>query len=97
MKFVLLQETLHIHNDSNESHEDIEALENGTTVKRVQKNENLFLNWPLVSSIIVCCVFALHDMAYQEVWFLLNDCIIRLYAFLITCVLLCALFCFLSY
>ena len=45
MKSVLLQETLHIHNDSNESHEDIEALENGTTVKRVQKNENLFLNW----------------------------------------------------
>ena len=44
MKSVLLQETLHIHNDSNESHEDIEALENGTTVKRVQKNEKLFLN-----------------------------------------------------
>ena len=88
---------MHIHNDSNESHEDIEALENGTTVRRVQKNEKIFLNWPLVSSIIVYFVFALHDMAYQEVWFLHNDCIISLYAFLITCMLLCALFCILSY
>ena len=71
MKSVLLQETLHIYNGSNESHEDIEALENGTTVKRIQKNGSLFLNWPLMSSIIVYCFFALHNIAYQEVCFLL--------------------------
>ncbi|XP_028803350.1 protein ZINC INDUCED FACILITATOR-LIKE 1-like isoform X1 [Neltuma alba] len=65
---IWLPETLHKHNDSNESHQDVEALENEDTVKRVQKDENLLLNWPLMSSIIVYCVFALHDMAYQEVF-----------------------------
>lgn len=37
-----------------------------------QKKENsstasLFKNWPLMSSILVYCVFSLHDMAYTEV------------------------------
>ncbi|KAI9075835.1 hypothetical protein K1719_013800 [Acacia pycnantha] len=65
---IWLPETLHKHHDSNESHQDIEALENESTVKSVQKDENLLLNWPLMSSIIVYCIFALHDMAYQEVF-----------------------------
>lgn len=29
--------------------------------------ESLLKNWPLMSSIIVYCVFSLHDMAYTEV------------------------------
>lgn len=29
--------------------------------------KNLFKNWPLMSSIIVYCIFSLHDMAYIEV------------------------------
>lgn len=28
---------------------------------------SLFKNWPLMSSILVYCVFSLHDMAYTEV------------------------------
>ncbi|CAN1298547.1 Protein ZINC INDUCED FACILITATOR-LIKE 1 [Linum perenne] len=30
--------------------------------------QSLLKNWPLVSSIIVYCVFALHDMAYSEIF-----------------------------
>ncbi|OIV89372.1 hypothetical protein TanjilG_22335 [Lupinus angustifolius] len=33
-----------------------------------KKNLNLFLNWPLMSSIIVYGVFSLHEIAYQEVF-----------------------------
>lgn len=29
--------------------------------------ESLIKNWPLMSSIILYCVFSLHDMAYTEV------------------------------
>lgn len=69
MKYV--QETLHNHNSSNESTEYAEALENGSdgtdNEKITKKNENLFLNWPLMSSVIAYCVFSLHDIAYQEV------------------------------
>ncbi|GAU33364.1 hypothetical protein TSUD_364890 [Trifolium subterraneum] len=67
-------ETLHNHDGSNgdESIGDAEATENGTNKvdeeKTVQKNENLFMNWPLMSSIIAYCVFSLHDIAYQEVF-----------------------------
>ena len=65
-----LQETLHNHNGNRESTNDAEALENGSSKeKTVQKNENLFMNWPLMSSIIAYCVFSLHDIAYQEVIF----------------------------
>jgi len=66
-----IQETLHNHKCGNESTEDAEALENGSggtdNEKITKKNENLFLNWPLMSSVITYCVFSLHDMAYQEV------------------------------
>ncbi|KAI9115249.1 hypothetical protein K1719_013568 [Acacia pycnantha] len=63
-----LPETLHKHNDSSESHQDIEASDNGNIGKIVQKDENLLLNWPLMSSIIAYCVFALYNIAYQEVF-----------------------------
>ncbi|RDY13686.1 Protein ZINC INDUCED FACILITATOR-LIKE 1, partial [Mucuna pruriens] len=69
---IWIPETLHNHNCSNESVDNAEALENGSSgdgnQKIIQKNENLFLNWPLMSSIIVYCVFSLHDIAYQEVF-----------------------------
>ncbi|XP_028782356.1 protein ZINC INDUCED FACILITATOR 1 isoform X2 [Neltuma alba] len=63
-----LPETLHKHNVNDESNEDAEALENGITGKTVQKVENLLLNWPLMSIIIIYCVFSLHDIAYSEVF-----------------------------
>ncbi|XP_054815019.1 protein ZINC INDUCED FACILITATOR 1-like isoform X2 [Prosopis cineraria] len=62
---IWLPETLHNHNVSDESHEDTE---NEITGKTAQKDENLLLNWPLMSSIIVYCFFSLHDMAYTEVF-----------------------------
>ncbi|PNX88565.1 protein zinc induced facilitator-like 1-like, partial [Trifolium pratense] len=68
---IWIPETLHNHSGSNESTDDAEALENGSNrvekQKTVQKNENLFMNWPLMSSIIAYSVFSLHDVAYQEV------------------------------
>ncbi|GAU33371.1 hypothetical protein TSUD_364960 [Trifolium subterraneum] len=69
---IWIPETLHNHSVRNESTDDAEALENGSKrvekEKNVQKNENLFMNWPLMSSIIVYCIFSLHDVAYQEVF-----------------------------
>ncbi|XP_004515444.1 protein ZINC INDUCED FACILITATOR-LIKE 1-like isoform X2 [Cicer arietinum] len=69
---IWLPETLHNHPLSNESSNDAEALENGSKEKVrekiIQKDENLFLNWPLMSSIIVYCIFSLYDIAYQEVF-----------------------------
>ncbi|PNX88285.1 protein zinc induced facilitator-like 1-like, partial [Trifolium pratense] len=69
---IWIPETLHNHSGSNESTDDAEALENGSNrvekQKTVQKNENLFMNWPLMSSIIAYSVFSLHDVAYQEVF-----------------------------
>ncbi|RDY13684.1 Protein ZINC INDUCED FACILITATOR-LIKE 1, partial [Mucuna pruriens] len=69
---IWIPETLHNHNCRNESIDDAEALESGSNEigkdKLIQKNENLLLNWPLMSSIIAYCVFSLHDIAYQEVF-----------------------------
>ncbi|PNX93909.1 protein zinc induced facilitator-like 1-like, partial [Trifolium pratense] len=67
-----IPETLHNHNSSDEAIDDAEAIENGSNEvdkeKTIQNNENLFMNWPLMSSIIAYCVFSLHDIAYQEVF-----------------------------
>ncbi|KAL2326215.1 hypothetical protein Fmac_025273 [Flemingia macrophylla] len=69
---IWIPETLHNHNCSNEFIDDAEALENGSNSadkdRMIRKNENLLLNWPLMSSIIAYCVFSLHDIAYQEVF-----------------------------
>ena len=66
-----LQETLHNH-DSERPHQDTyKALEAASDTKDGNESapkENLFKNWPLMSSIISYCVFALHDMAYSEVY-----------------------------
>lgn len=73
-----MQETLHKHNGNNGLQDDsFEALETASygsfanegkqkTEEQIPK-ENLFKNWPLMSSIIVYCVYSLHDMAYTEV------------------------------
>ena len=82
-----MQETLHNHDCCNESIDSVEALEIGSRVvgieKTNQKKEKLLLNWPLMSSIIIFCVFSLHDGAYHEVYspfvfsFLLYLCIFK--------------------
>ena len=58
----LTQETLHTHNENDKLRKNsYNALEEPTS------KESLIKNWPLMSSIIVFCVFSLHDMAYSEV------------------------------
>ncbi|KAL6326336.1 hypothetical protein AAG906_007841 [Vitis piasezkii] len=76
-----LPETLHTHNENKKSREDsydaLEAANGGSNAKEKEQeiegseptsNESLFMNWPLMSSIIVYCVFSLHDMAYTEIF-----------------------------
>ncbi|KAJ6428662.1 hypothetical protein OIU84_020352 [Salix udensis] len=36
--------------------------------RKPASNESLLKNWPLMSSIIVYCIFSLHDMAYTEIF-----------------------------
>ncbi|CAL9004898.1 unnamed protein product [Prunus brigantina] len=74
-----LPETLHKHNGNTGLQDDsFEALETASygsfanegkqkTEEQIPK-ENLFKNWPLMSSIIVYCVYSLHDMAYTEIF-----------------------------
>lgn len=37
----------------------------------LDEKKSLFKNWPLISSIIMYCVFSFQDMAYTEVYFYL--------------------------
>ena len=65
-----LQETLHNHDSERPRQDTYKALEAASDTKdenELAPKENLFKNWPLMSSIISYCVFALHDMAYSEV------------------------------
>ncbi|KAK6163113.1 hypothetical protein DH2020_002954 [Rehmannia glutinosa] len=70
-----IPETLHTHNTKNiTSQSSYDALESGTDEKgamegqKTTPKESLFRNWPLMSSIIVYCIFSLHDMAYTEIF-----------------------------
>ncbi|XP_044374266.1 protein ZINC INDUCED FACILITATOR-LIKE 1 isoform X2 [Triticum aestivum] len=73
---IWMPETLHKHKVSDDGNQSVEALEahlidpkeevgqsNSSNTKK-----SLFKNWPLMSSIIVYCVFSFHDMAYTEVF-----------------------------
>ncbi|XP_019447333.1 PREDICTED: protein ZINC INDUCED FACILITATOR 1-like [Lupinus angustifolius] len=69
---IWIPETLHNHNDGNKSIDEAEDLENeggGTDKdKKIEKNENLLLNWPLMSAILVYSLNTLQDNAYHEVF-----------------------------
>jgi hypothetical protein len=62
------------------STKNIEAFENGTneTDKNnlIEKDESLLKNWPLMSSIIVYCVFAIHDIAFSR-FILQNKAVVK--------------------
>ncbi|CAK9157617.1 unnamed protein product [Ilex paraguariensis] len=74
-------ETLHIHHGNKEEQNDTcdvlegtyesDALDNGGNSEGASiTRQSLLKNWPLMSSIIVYCIFQLHDMAYTEPsWF----------------------------
>ncbi|PON89738.1 Major facilitator, partial [Trema orientale] len=75
-----LPETLHFHTKNEEELEEIldslEASTCGSEPTKWQEHEekyptsqrSLLKNWPLMSAIIVDCVFQLHDMAYAEIF-----------------------------
>ncbi|PKA54350.1 Protein zinc induced facilitator-like 1 [Apostasia shenzhenica] len=75
-----LPETLHMHGEKkpgSTATKDLEGSFHGSDIMANEENidksvpsskGNLFMNWPLMSSIIVYCVFSLHDMAYTEIF-----------------------------
>ncbi|KAM7472661.1 hypothetical protein LguiA_010844 [Lonicera macranthoides] len=74
-----LPETLHMHNLDNTSCDDSydaleaagyasDAKEEADEKKESSSIASLFKNWPLMSSILVYCIFSLHDMAYTEIF-----------------------------
>ncbi|WVZ54618.1 hypothetical protein U9M48_005387 [Paspalum notatum var. saurae] len=71
---IWMPETLHKHKVSKNGSQDVEALEAHLIGSKEEAEESgsldtkksLFRNWPLMSSIIVYCVFSFHDMAYTE-------------------------------
>ncbi|XP_039775778.1 protein ZINC INDUCED FACILITATOR-LIKE 1-like isoform X3 [Panicum virgatum] len=73
---IWMPETLHMHNVCENENKNFEALEahlNGYEERFEQTSsfddrKSLFKNWPLMSSIIMYCVFSFHDMAYTEVF-----------------------------
>nr|CAB3488994.1 unnamed protein product [Digitaria exilis] len=73
---IWMPETLHKHKVRENENQSIEALEAPLIDPKEKVEESgsldtkksLFKNWPLMSSIIVYCVFSFHDMAYTEVF-----------------------------
>ncbi|KAL6326367.1 hypothetical protein AAG906_007872 [Vitis piasezkii] len=63
-----LPETLHTHNENKNQEKTHMIKEQEIEGSEPTSNESLFMNWPLMSSIIVYCVFSLHDMAYTEIF-----------------------------
>ncbi|KAL1804085.1 hypothetical protein ACET3Z_032732 [Daucus carota] len=75
-----LPETLHNHDlrkiPSDDPIVDLEIsalVESDATVcthkkKKSKSKESLYSNWPLMSSILVYCVFSIHEMAYLEIF-----------------------------
>lgn len=47
-----------------------------TNDRSMQSKKSLLKNWSLISTIIVYCVFSLHDTAYSEVLFFITIVII---------------------
>ncbi|TVU02077.1 hypothetical protein EJB05_52443 [Eragrostis curvula] len=73
---VAVLETLHKHKVRKSGTERVDSLEDHTIIDPEEKVEqsaslddkkSLFKNWPLMSSLIIYCVFSFHDMAYTEV------------------------------
>ncbi|KAK9170608.1 hypothetical protein Syun_002748 [Stephania yunnanensis] len=74
-----LPETLHKHKggirgtnsydmEASSDWNDLKEKKDEIDCKKTDSNKSLFKNWPLMSSIIVYCVFSLHDMAYTEIF-----------------------------
>ncbi|CAN0839717.1 Protein ZINC INDUCED FACILITATOR-LIKE 1 [Linum grandiflorum] len=62
-----LPETLHNHKE-NMKPCDYSSSDHALEIATGSYETSLLRNWPLISSIIVYCIFSLHDMAYNEVF-----------------------------
>ncbi|XP_073289562.1 protein ZINC INDUCED FACILITATOR 1-like isoform X2 [Primulina huaijiensis] len=76
-----LPETLHTHQKENIEQDGGKAVLEGNSYKSVKphkikgsegslplKKRSILKNWPLLSAIMVYCIFQLHDMAYTEIF-----------------------------
>ncbi|KAJ4835158.1 Protein ZINC INDUCED FACILITATOR-LIKE 1 [Turnera subulata] len=68
-----LPESLHMHHENGDKYDAMETASavskgEGEEEKKSTSEDSLIKNWPLMSSIIVYCVFSLHDMAYTEIF-----------------------------
>ncbi|KAL0735945.1 hypothetical protein Bca4012_012155 [Brassica carinata] len=73
-----IPETLHNHKIDDDASSSLDESFDTSKVlshdpeshKATERNEkrSLLKNWPLISSIIVYCIFSLHDMAYTEIF-----------------------------
>ncbi|CAN1837608.1 Probable peptide/nitrate transporter At3g43790 [Linum perenne] len=62
--FVIMQETLHMHGREASAEESSVK----GRVEEMPQKQNLLKNWPLMSTIIVYCVFSLQEIAYSEIF-----------------------------
>ncbi|KAK4485602.1 hypothetical protein RD792_008245 [Penstemon davidsonii] len=66
---IWLPETLHNHSKEKDTRDVGESsLEVNSSESTYSYKTSLLKNWPLMSAIMVYCVFQLHDMAYSEVF-----------------------------
>uniref|UniRef100_A0A0E0MC63 Major facilitator superfamily (MFS) profile domain-containing protein n=1 Tax=Oryza punctata TaxID=4537 RepID=A0A0E0MC63_ORYPU len=73
---IWMPETLHKHKADAKRYQTVEALESHLIDPKEKADQNgsldckksLLSNWPLMSSIILYCVFSFHDMAYTEIF-----------------------------
>lgn len=73
---IWMPETLHKHKADASRSQTVEALESHLIDPEEKADQNgsldckksLLSNWPLMSSIILYCVFSFHDMAYTEIF-----------------------------
>ncbi|KAG8367756.1 hypothetical protein BUALT_Bualt16G0105900 [Buddleja alternifolia] len=71
-----LPETLHMHGEEKPAQDVREAAWEGSTYESIESQKmedsvpqrSLLKNWPLISAIMVYCIFQLHDMAYSEIF-----------------------------
>ncbi|KAM6567953.1 hypothetical protein CsatA_027081 [Cannabis sativa] len=69
-----LPETLHFHNKNDEEKErsnigsSCDPNKENYNLEKCPQKQSLHKNWPLMSSIMVYCVFQLHNMAYLEIF-----------------------------
>ncbi|KAK4485624.1 hypothetical protein RD792_008267 [Penstemon davidsonii] len=66
---IWLPETLHNHSKEKDTRDVGESsLEVNSSESTYSYKTSLLKNWPLMSAIMVYCVFQLHDMAYSEIF-----------------------------